>query len=121
MLVAPIPYAFDSPMVEWVETLGKLEEFGAETIIPGHAGVQQDTEYIGQVISLLEATLTAVEKAKSEGVAYENLATSVDLSEHEQRFAGDDPARAYAWRSFFLNPGVKSAWASIGYPVPDSD
>ena len=73
------------------------------------------------MISLLEATLAAVEKANSEGVAYQDLATSVDLSQHEQWFAGHDPAWTYAWRSFYLDPGVESAWAALGCPVPESD
>ena len=27
----------------------------------------------------------------------------------------------YAWRSYFLSPGVQSAWTSLGYPVPEEE
>ncbi len=119
MLVAPIPYAFDSPMVEWVGTLRKAAELGAETIVPGHGAVQNDATYLDQVTTLLEATLAAVRDAQAAGVGYEVLAEAVDLGEYERLFTGGDVTREYAWRSYYLQPGLASAWRSLGYPVPD--
>ena len=119
LLVAPIPYAFDSPMVDWVGTLGRVADLGAEIIVPGHGAVQRDTRYIAQVASLLEATITAVREAYAAGVGYDDLAAAVDLAAEERRFTGGDAARAYAWRSYYVDPGLKSAWTSLGYPVPE--
>lgn len=119
MLVAPIPFAFDSPMVEWVRTLGRAAELGAEVIVPGHGAVQHDTRYLVQVTALLEATIAAVQDARAAGVQYEDLPKAVDLGEHERRFTGDDAVRTYAWRSYYYEPGLRSAWTSLGYPVPD--
>lgn len=121
VLVAPVPFAFESPMADWIGTLGKLRELKPKTIVPGHGPVQRDFRYLEQVRSLLEATLSAVRKARVEGVAYAELAMAVDLSDFEHRFTGGDPMRADAWRSYFLRPGVKSAWASLGYPVPAAE
>ena len=119
MLVAPIPFAFDSPMRDWIGTLGKLAGLGAETIVPGHGPVQRDARHLERVSRLLEATIAAVEKAKADGVAYADLGDSVDLSELERLFTGGDEMHAYAWRSYFLSPGLASAWSSLGYPVPE--
>ncbi len=119
LLVAPIPYAFDSPMVGWIDTLGRVADLGAETIVPGHGAVQRDTRYLNQVVALLRGTVSAVQEAKDAGVAYADLSGAVDLAEHERLFTGGDPVRAYAWRSFYLEPGLKSAWTSLGYPVPE--
>jgi glyoxylase-like metal-dependent hydrolase (beta-lactamase superfamily II) len=119
VLVAPIPYAFDSPMGDWIGTLGRMAELGAETIVPGHGAVQRDTRYLKQVARLLEATLSAVAEAKAAGVAYADLGEAVDLSELEGLFAGRDPMRGYAWRSYYLAPGLESAWTSLGYPAPE--
>jgi len=121
VLVAPIPYAFDSPMVDWIGTLGRVAEIGATTIIPGHGAVQRDTRYLEQVVLLLEATVTATREARAAGVGYGDLPDAVDLEEHERRFTGGEPVRAYAWRSFYFEPGLASAWASLGYPVPEED
>jgi len=41
LLVAPIPFAVGSPMVDWISTLGRLRKLGAGTIIPGHGAVQR--------------------------------------------------------------------------------
>ena len=119
VLVAPIPFAFDSPMVEWVTTLGKVAELGAETIVPGHGAVQRDTRYLEQVASLLEVTIAAVREANAAGVGFAELSEAVDLKEQEQLFTGGDPLRTYAWKSFYYDPGLKSAWASLGFTVPE--
>ncbi len=119
LLVAPIPYAFDSPMVEWVGTLDQLAKLGAETIVPGHGAVQRDRRYLVQVASLLEATIAAVQDARAAGVGYDDLPDAVDLGAYERRFTGGDRMRTYAWRSYYYEPGLRSAWTSLGYPVPE--
>jgi cyclase len=121
VLVVPIPYAFDSPMVEWVDTLGRVADMGAATIVPGHGAVQRDTRYLERVVSLLEATIAAVRSAHTAGVGYAELSEAIDLGEHERLFAGGDPERTFAWRSFYFSPGLKSAWTSLGFPVPEGE
>lgn len=119
LLVAPIPFAFDAPMVQWADTLKRLTEFGAETIIPGHGPAQSDTRYLEQVVALLEATLDAVREAHTDGVAYAELSAHIDLSEFEARFTGGDPELKHAWNAFYVTPGLKSAWASLGFALPE--
>ncbi len=121
MLVAPIPYAFDSPMQKWPLTLATLKEFGAETIIPGHGKPQSDTQYIDQLIDLLNEMMAQVEQAAQNGVAYEDLAAAIDLDEHRALFTGDATDAEFAWKNYFLDPGMKSAWVSLGYPLPTEE
>jgi len=121
ILVAPIPYAFDSPMLDWIRTLEQVATLDAATIIPGHGSVQHDKRYLGLVQSLLESTVNAVRNAHDNGTAYADLANAVDLSEYESEFTDDDPERAWAWRAYYVSPGVKSAWSSLGYPLPVDD
>jgi len=119
VLVAPVPYAFDAPMVDWIETLDRVAALGAATIVPGHGSVQHDTGYLEQVRSLLRATVATVRDAREAGVSYGQLDASVDLSAHERRFTDGDPVRTFAWRSFYFTPGLRSAWTALGYPVPE--
>lgn len=121
LLVAPIPFAFDSPMLDWVTTLERIRDLDATTIVPGHGAVQHDSDYLEQVHALLQATLDEVRDAHASGVAFENLADEVDLAGFEARFTGGDPEKAFAWDSYFLSPGVASAWTSLGYALPDED
>jgi glyoxylase-like metal-dependent hydrolase (beta-lactamase superfamily II) len=118
MLVGPIPYAFDSPMGEWVETLTRIRDLDARLIIPGHGEVQRDAKYLDQVIALLRATLDAVAEMQNRGVEYTALADSIELSGFEQQFTQGDPILSNAWRSYYLEPGVRSAWSSLGFEVP---
>jgi cyclase len=119
MLVAPIPYAFDSPMLEWINTLIQIEALDVATIIPGHGPVQHNKRYLARVKSLLEATVNAVRQAYDDGVSYADLAQAVDLSAREREFTNDDPEHAWAWRAYFVTPGIASAWSSLGFAVPD--
>ena len=121
LLVAPIPFAFDSPMQDWVKTLERVRDIGAGTIVPGHGAVMHDNDYLEQVLALLETTLHKVRDAHERGVQYDDLADAVDLSEFEARLTGGDAEKAFAWQSYYLSPGLKSAWTSLGFPVPDSE
>lgn len=118
LLVAPVPYAFDSPMTDWITTLDAVAQLEAEVLIPGHGAVQRDRQYLRQVRALIEFTVEAVREAGESGVAYADLANAVDFSSFEAVFNGNDLEQAQAWFNYFVSPGVASAWSSLGYPVP---
>ncbi len=118
LLVAPIPFAFDSPMVDWVATLGRLRDFDAKIIVPGHGAPQHDDAYLGSVTKLIEATTNRVRAAHEEGVTFEDLAGAVDLEDLRHEFAGSSREREWAWQTYFVEPGLKSAWTSLGLPLP---
>lgn len=118
LVVAPIPFAFDAPMPDWIATLQQLADIGWGIIIPGHGAAQYDRRYLLAMKALLETTTGAVRSAHEAGVAFDELKTSVDLDDYRSRFAGEDQQRLWAWESYFLGPGLKSAWVSLGYPTP---
>jgi cyclase len=119
LVVLPIPFAFDSPMTDWITTLEKLRDIDAGTIIPGHGPVQYDSSAVDRLIALLEDTLASVKAAHDSYLPYSRLSEKVDLTEHEAIYTNGDARHVFAWRSYFRDPGLKSAWASLGYPVPE--
>lgn len=119
ILVAPVPFAFDSPMTDWVGTLDAIEALGAVTIIPGHGPVQHDDRYLRSVRQLLVDTLNGVQHAREAGAGFADLEGAVDLTQQEARFTQGEADREFAWQSYYLGPGLKSAWVSLGYPVPE--
>ncbi len=121
ILVAPIPYAFDSPMLDWAATLEQLDTFDAETIIPGHGKPQTNTQYLNQVIDLLAAITQQVAAAAENGVAFEDLEEAIDLSKYREMFTAGAPDAEFAWQSYFLQPGLKSTWVSLGHALPDEE
>ena len=63
IIVAPIPYTFDSPMLDWIKTLEQIATLDVATIIPGHGSVQHDKRYLRRVRTLLESTVNAMRNA----------------------------------------------------------
>ena len=118
LLVAPIPFAFDTPMTDWSGTLQRLDEFDAEVIVPGHGAPQYDRSYLALVQTLLETTTNRVQAAHESGTAYKDLADTVDLGDLRRAFAGEDPDREWAWQTYFVSPGLDSAWTSLGFERP---
>ena len=119
MVTAAIPYAFSSPMIAWRETLGRLLNYEAKTIVPGHGAPQSDSAYIRKIAALFDETLSAVKAAADAGVAYDDLPANVDLANQKAEFAGGDPMAINAWTNYYFNPGLKSSWVSLGLPVPE--
>jgi len=118
LLVAPVPYAFDSPMLDWVETLDRLGARDAGTLVPGHGPVQHDQVYLDRVRMLLRTTLDAVARAHAGGATPDTLAEAVDLADLEAAFTGGDSTSSHAWRAYYFTPGLASAWSSLGLPQP---
>ena len=106
-------------MTDWVETLDAIEALDAATIIPGHGPVQDDASYLRSVRGLLADTLAKVQEAREAGVDYAALEDAVDLADMAARFTNGNAEQEFAWQSYYLKPGLKSAWASLGYPVPE--
>lgn len=121
LLTTPIPFAFDSPMTDWVQTLDRLAGLGASTIIPGHGPVQRGNRHVLLVRRLLEDTLAAVNEAHRSGVTFVELEETIDLAGYEKTFTAGDPERSWAWHNYFVLPGLKSAWVSLGFPAPETE
>lgn len=120
LVVDPIPFAYDSPMVEWITTLETLQSLPARVVIPGHGPARRDFAHVEEVRGLLDATVAAVRDAHSAGTAWAALEGAVTLPDWEQRFTEGDPMRRHAWGQYFIAPGVKSAWVSLGYEAPEN-
>jgi glyoxylase-like metal-dependent hydrolase (beta-lactamase superfamily II) len=90
----PAPYFFGGFPVEQVETLRKLSELDAQTIVPGHGDVLHDKTYIRQLIDFLTAVNTAIEKEVNDGKTLEEVQQSMpkafDVKSWKQKFVGGD-------------------------------
>lgn len=94
LLDHPVPYMFGGFPVDFVETLWKLEEFDATTIVPGHGDVLHDKSYIQQTRELMQAVNVEVEKEINEGKTTEEvqaeLPKRLDVKKWKEQFAGTD-------------------------------
>jgi cyclase len=89
-----VVYLFGGFPVEQVETLKKLTELDAQTIVPGHGDVLHAKIYIHLLIDFLTAVNTAIEKEVNDGKTLEEVQQSIpksfDLKTWKQKFVGDD-------------------------------
>jgi glyoxylase-like metal-dependent hydrolase (beta-lactamase superfamily II) len=95
LLVNPIPYTYDGYPAEWIETLQKMAQLDAETIVPGHGPVLHDKTYVTLVTELLKSAVEQVRtRIRDMGFpgthSVEDVKDSVDLTPFKAKFAGDD-------------------------------
>jgi glyoxylase-like metal-dependent hydrolase (beta-lactamase superfamily II) len=95
LLVHPIPYTYDGYPAEWSQTLQKMAQLDATTIIPGHGPVLHDKAYLSLVTDLLNSSVEQV-RARIRQLGFPGSHTvndikgSVDLTPFRGKFAGDD-------------------------------
>jgi cyclase len=60
LLVEPLPFPYDGYPSEWVETLHKMAQLDATTIVPGHGAVMHDKVYLNLVADLMQSAVDQV-------------------------------------------------------------
>lgn len=116
LLVAPVPFAFSAPMLHWPVTLQRLRAYPFLTLIPGHGAPMSDIGHVDSIEALIKDTLKQVDAARRRGMGKGQLPEAVDLANHAERFAGNDPRRQHAWHRYYLHPGLISAWDALESP-----
>ena len=95
LLVHPIPFTGDGYPAEWVQTLHKLGELDATTIVPGHGPILHDKTYLYLVADLMQSAVDQV-RARIRQIGFpgshtlDEIKGSVDLTPFRARFAGND-------------------------------
>jgi cyclase len=95
LLVHPIPYTYDGYPAEWVQTLRRMAQLDAGTIVPGHGPVLHDKNYLYLVTDLLQSAVDQMhaQMRRIGPLAFHHLEEvkgSVDLTPFRQKFADDD-------------------------------
>lgn len=95
LLVHPIPYTYDGYPAEWIQTLQKMAQLDAETIVPGHGPIFHDKTYLYLMTDLFKSAVEQV-RARIRQIGFpgshsvDDVKGSVDLTPFRARFAGDD-------------------------------
>lgn len=104
LVVAPTPYGFGSPPLEWAQTLEGLAELPFTTLVPGHGEVMQDRVYLDRLIALLRFVGAEAERLNGDGLDAETVAATIDWSAAIAEFAGNDPWLQRSFRNYFQTP-----------------
>lgn len=91
LLVAPVPYAFNSYPAQWVRALKGLKGLRAKIIVPGHGPVMHDETYLDNVLALLTSAVEQAESVARQRIMPEDSAVKrINIEPFRQRFAGTD-------------------------------
>ena len=95
LLVHPIPFTGDGFPAEWAQTLHKMGELDATTIVPGHGPILHDKTYLYLVADLMQSAVDQV-RARIRQLGFpgshsvDEIRGAVDLTPFRERFAGND-------------------------------
>lgn len=113
LVVAPVPYATNVYVRDWIRTFDRLMAIPATTIVPGHGPVMRDWSYVRKVQGALEQTLAAVAAAKEEGLTLPQTLERVQLPELRDSFVQGVETRAAGYEAFFRSSLVRNAWEEL--------
>jgi cyclase len=95
LLVAPVPFVYNSFPAHWVSVLDQLERLSPVVIVPGHGAVMHDVRYLTQVRVLLSSAVSQAEALARRRVPEEQAVKQIDLEPFRAAFThGDKSANA---------------------------
>ncbi len=112
LLVAPVPYAFNSSPVGWIGALRSMEALPVKHVVPGHGVVEPDMGYARQVRALLEYVVTNVHRLAAEGKTVDDARQALDLESFRRQFVGSDSTRQAVWDDSIVRALIERAWQS---------
>ena len=121
LVVAPIPFTFNSNISPWISALDRLRELGARMYMPGHGPLMRDDSYIGKVQRLLESVSVQTRAAVAHGDSLAQARKSVDLTSFQKDFAGDNPVLQVLFSQFVTGPAVGQGFAEAASKRPSPD
>jgi cyclase len=114
LVVAPVPFAFNSYPGSWVEVLDSLLALKPRVLVPGHGPVMRDLAYVRSVRDWLgrinSQTSAAVARGDSLGTALE----TITLDDVRLSVTKDEKWMNFLFRSFFVRPAVAAAFEQAG-------
>ena len=112
LLDHPVPYAFDGYPSEWTQTLTRLAQLDADTIVPGHGDVQHDKSFLYQVIDLMKSVIDQVNDRLNQNdyATIDEVKKSLDLKSFRQAIAGDDKDNGE-----FFDGSIGSGFVELAY------
>lgn len=80
--------------VEWLDSLGALQELDFDIAIPGHGEVIRGRDYLDLMVVLLDEVVTQVRDGLEQGLKHVEIEPRVSLEDARSHWVGDDRERA---------------------------
>ena len=110
LVVAPVPFAFNSHPASWTGVLDSVLALKPRVVVPGHGPVLRDLAYVRSVRDWIgrisRETSAAVARHDSLGAVLK----SVTLDDARRSVTRNGKWMNFLWRQFFLEPAVRAAF-----------
>jgi cyclase len=110
LVVAPVPYAFNSYPAEWVAVLDSVLALEPRVVVPGHGPVMRDVAYVQSVRRMLARVRDETAASVVRGDSLPATLRVVTLDDERLRVTADEKWMNHMFRSFFLDPAVGRAY-----------
>lgn len=118
LVVAPIPFGFNSYPGDWLQALDVLLGHDFAVLVPGHGAPMTDPSYVVKLKALIETTRARVAPLALAGKSLDDVKKEVDLSDQAAIFAGTDPWLRRWFRAYWAEPFIEAAWKEAkGLPI----
>jgi hypothetical protein len=82
----------------------------ASIIVPGHGEVEFDNSYMQLEHDCLASLMAQADVAATHDDISDQFKKTLDLSAFKAKIVGNDPARDWTWRNFFIGPAAERAF-----------
>jgi cyclase len=120
LVVAPIPFGFNSHPKSWVHVLDSLMALKPRLLVPGHGPVMHDLSYVRSVRGWLRRIDKEVTAAIARDDSLGRALETITLDDVRRPVTRDEKWMNFLFRSFFVRPAVVAAFADGGKPSDSS-
>ncbi|ANP45882.1 hypothetical protein ATE48_08080 [Candidatus Viadribacter manganicus] len=118
VVVAPVPYGFNSYPSEWIGVLNQIKALNYAVLAPGHGQTMRDSVYLDHLIAMLSDVRTQVAPLAATDLTAEAASAQVNLDVARDELAGEDRWLRRWFRNYWKDPIVSSALREArGQPI----
>jgi cyclase len=110
LVVAPVPFAFNSYPASWINVLDSLLALNPRVIVPGHGPVMHDLKYVRSVRDWLSRINRDASTAAARGDSLGAAVKTITLDDVRLGVTKDEKWMNFLFRSFFVRPAVEAAF-----------
>lgn len=117
LVVAPLPFGFNSYPAEWSQSLALLGSYDFKVLVPGHGAPQRDRTYLNRLSGSIATLRTTVGNLARAGAKMEDAQKQVATLGAEA-FTGGDPWLRRWYESYWTEPFAEAVWKEAkGQPI----
>jgi cyclase len=110
LVVAPIPFAFNSYPESWARVMDSLLALNPRVLVPGHGPVMHDLGYVRSVRGWLSRINREASSVASRRDSLGTALHTVTLDDIRRPITGDEKWMNFLFRRFFVGPAVQGAF-----------